>query len=286
MSTTNQDIRPSPIAGTWYSDHPIKLRSTIERYLAEAAPPSIPGDVIALIVPHAGHIYSGLTAAHAFKTVQGKVFTRVVVISPSHQYYREPILTSGHQAYATPLGIIPIDKAAVDEISQSIHTMLGFHISPVRFDEEHSLEIELPFLQVVLSMPFSLVPIMLRDQSANMTESLGKALLPLMQDQNTLLVASTDLSHFYSQKSANQLDTRFLEAVTAFDPAQIYRLAASGEGQACGLGAVAAILWAAKEVCADKVTLVDYRTSAAVTHDNSSVVGYGAVVVSRTNSPS
>jgi len=283
------DIRPSPIAGTWYSANPVKLQSSIMQYLSEARLPDIQGEIVALIVPHAGHVYSGLTAAHAFKAIEGMSFERVVVISPLHQYYPQPILTSGHQAYETPLGLIPVDLAGVEAVNAGLMASMDVQLTPLRHDQEHSLEIELPFLQCVLSEPFSLIPIMLRDQSARLAKSLGHILAGLLRQGKTLLVASTDLSHFYTRSTANRLDKTILAAMEAFDPQQLYRLAASGEGQACGLAAVAAVLWAAQDHGTDaegmhsKVTVVDYRTSADVTHDSSSVVGYGAAVITRTN---
>lgn len=281
MNSCYSDVRPSPIAGTWYSANPSKLRMSIQKFLADATPPEISGEIIALIVPHAGHIYSGLTAAHAFKLVGGMAFERVALVSPMHQYYPQPILTSGHQAYETPLGIIPIDQTGIDAVSQGLLDAVGIKMTPVRNDQEHSLEIELPFLQCVLSKSFSLVPIMLRDQSASLAKALGKALADLTEVGKTLLVASTDLSHFYAESIANRLDKSILSAVEAFDPQKLYKMAASGEGQACGLGAVAAVMWAAQKLGADKIFTVDYRTSAYVTHDRSSVVGYGAAVITK-----
>ena len=281
MSSTYKDIRPSPIAGTWYSADPHRLRASIERYLHEAQPPELTGEVVALIVPHAGHIYSGPTTAHAFKTVIGSGFERVVVISPSHHYYPQPILTSAHQAYKTPLGILPIDSEAVEAIDTGLRSELGLHLTPIRHDDEHALEIELPFVQCVLPQVSKLIPIMLRDQSARLAQGLGKILADTLRDTKTLLVASTDLSHFYTEDQANRLDQAILAEIGAFNPDGLYRLQASGEGQACGLGAAAAVLWAAQALGADKVTVVDYRTSANVTQDSSSVVGYGAAVVTK-----
>lgn len=282
MHNDYSDVRPSPIAGSWYSADPTKLCMSIEKILSDAALPDITGEIIALIVPHAGHVYSGLTAAHAFKLVENKTYERVIVVSPSHQYYHQPILTSGHQAYKTPLGVIPIDQAGVEVVNQGLMKIADTKLAQVRHDQEHSIEIELPFLQVALTKPFSLVPIMLRDQSAPLAQVLGLALANLAKAGSTLLIASTDLSHFYTESVANRLDKSILGALEAFSLRKLYNLASSGEGQACGLGAMAAVMWAALELGADKITVVDYRTSAYVTHDKSSVVGYGAAVIMKT----
>ncbi len=281
METKFTNIRPSPIAGTWYSADPSELRGSIEGYLKEAEPPDLPGEVIALIVPHAGHHYSGLVAAYAFKAILGNQYDNVAIVAPSHHYYARAFLTSAHQAYETPLGIVPIEQAAVAEISKSLQAELGIGLTSVANDEEHSLEIELPFLQCVLPKPFSLIPIMLLEQSAWAAQGIGKVLAATLQAHKTLMVASSDLSHFHPEEHANQLDRAVLAEIGAFNPEGLYALKASGAGQACGLGAIAAVMWAAKALGADQVTVVNYNTSAAVTHDRSSVVGYGAAVITK-----
>lgn len=281
MDKSYSDVRPSPISGTWYSADKEKLSATIDDYLARAKPPGIQGEVIALMVPHAGHIYSGLTAAHAYKTVRGKSFEQVVILSPSHQYYPQPLLTSAHQAYQTPLGLVPVAKEIVGQIDVRLQADMGITLSPVKRDAEHSLEIELPFLQRSLPNQFQLVPIMMRDQSAGLAKGLGMILAEVCRATQTLFVASTDLSHFYNQNQAHQLDQAVLHAVADFDIPRLYDLHASGKGQACGLGALACVMWAAKTLGANLVKVVDYRTSADVTGDKSSVVGYGAAVFTK-----
>lgn len=286
MSTSEfTDIRPSPIAGAWYPGDPADLRAEVEGFLNRATAPTINGELLALVVPHAGLIYSGLTAAHAFKSLIGLGFQRVILLSPSHQPYSQALLTSAHQAYSTPLGLVPVDRLAVDGINQLLKTTSGFSITPIRRDREHSLEIELPFLQVVLPHGFTLVPLMLVDQSSQLVSALAKAIAGYLQSlppaEKTLLVASSDLSHFYTEKQANQLDGRVLQALQAMDSAALYRLNVSGEGQACGLAPIAAVLLAARQLGANQLSIADYRTSANVTHDTSSVVGYGSAVITR-----
>ncbi len=282
---TFSDVRPSPIAGSWYPGNPSRLRSNIQEYLNEAAPPAIQGQVLALVVPHAGYIYSGLTAAHAFKYVDGADFSRIILLSPSHQYYPDPLLTSAHQAYGTPLGEVPVDRSALQAIETHLSESSGYSITPVRRDREHSLEIELPFLQVVLPSGFTLVPLMLVEQSRHLTSALAQAITRFISDPvtngRTLLIASSDLSHFYTEKQANRLDGQVLSALQNMDVSALYKLNASGAGQACGLGPIATVLLAAQELGANQLTIADYRTSAAVTHDSSSVVGYGSAVLTK-----
>lgn len=164
------DIRPSPIAGQWYPGQRDQLAASIDAYLDAKPPAEVPGTVIGLVAPHAGHIYSGPIAADAFRLVRGRSFRRVVVVSPMHSFFPQAVLTSGHDAYSTPLGTIPVDREAVEAIGKRVK------LSGVRKDPEHALEIELPFLQRALGEGFSLVPLMVRDQSAEMAEKLGGAI--------------------------------------------------------------------------------------------------------------
>ena len=278
------DPRPSPIAGSWYSGKPEVLRKAIEGFLAQAVAPAFDGQPVGLIVPHAGYIYSGLTAAHAFKVLQGSQFTRVMVLSPSHQPYRQPLLTTGHDAYTTPLGLVPVDHDALNKLHTLLNGESGLELASVRRDQEHSLEIELPFLQTVLPEGFGLIPLMMVDQSKSLVQMLSTALVKLIrsfpQEESTLLVASSDLSHFYSERVANRLDGNLAQAVREFDLESFYRNKQQGEMEACGLAPMATVLQTSHLLGAGQVTIADYRTSAAVTGDRSSVVGYLSAVIS------
>ena len=274
-------VRPSPIAGTWYSDNPDFLEQSINDYKDLAELPELPGEVIALVAPHAGYRYSGMVAGFAYKTVYGKSFDTVVIVSPMHQYHPQPLLTSAHQAYETPLGEIPLNVDKLAQINETLLSQSGLSLTPVANDQEHSLEIQLPFLQVALNGDFNLIPIMLRDQTPENARILGQALAETLQDESCLMIASTDLSHFYPEQKANQLDRQVLQAIEDFSPGDLFALKNNGQGHACGLAAVAAVLWAAQSLGADKATLLHYATSAAVTGDHSSVVGYGSAAITR-----
>jgi len=276
---TISEVRPSPIAGRWYSANPHALSESIDGYLAAAQIPPLDGSVVALIVPHAGHQYSGPVAAYAFKAVSGLKIDLVAVVSPMHQYLPHPLLTSAHQAYATPLGVIPVDCDAVAAVNEALEAALGFGLSAVAYDSEHSLEIELPFLQRVLSGPFQLLPIMMRDQAPETAHVLGQALAKTLAGRSTLLVASSDLSHFYPQQQAVQFDAAILEQVACFSPEGLFEVESQGKGFACGLAPIAAVLWAARDLGANQVQVLHHATSGDVIGDFSSVVGYGAAVV-------
>ena len=269
------DLRPSPIAGTWYPANPKSLSASIDEYLINVNLPEIHGQVIGVIAPHAGYRYSGAVAAYAFATLRGLTPDLVVVLSPFHNYHSHPLLTTKHQAYSTPLGTIEIDQTALSELQDH----LNIPITPISNDKEHSLEIELPFLQRVLKNDFKLLPIMIRAQEEFVAQQLGEALAQTLKDKNALLVASTDLSHFYEQQTANQLDREMLQRFTTLKPSSIFEAERLGKGFACGHAAVAAVEWAAQGLGANHVQVLKHATSGDVTGDHSSVVGYGAAVI-------
>ncbi len=272
--TGYKDIRPSPIAGQWYPGDPADLASNIDEMVDAAAPVDIPGEIVALIVPHAGYIYSGPTAARAFRQIKGKHYDRVVIVSPMHHLYREPVLTTTHDAYQTPLGTIPVDRETLDALTTHLP------LTPIRRDPEHSLEIELPFLQRVLDGPFKLIPLMLRDQTFDTAHRLGKALGGLLENSDsTLLVASSDLSHFYSDRQARQIDRIMVEQIGNNDPEGVIRVEDEKRAFACGRGAIATVLVAAGKLGANRVEIIDYSTSADTAGDTHSVVGYVSAIL-------
>jgi AmmeMemoRadiSam system protein B len=281
-------VRPSPIAGQWYTGNAARLAEQVDDYMDAAQLPELEGDVVALVAPHAGHIYSGPVAGYAFATIRGRAPQIVAVLSPMHHPYIEPLLTTSHNAYATPLGEVPVDHQALDRLEDHLKEALGIRLARVAHDQEHSLEIELPFLQQALDAPFQLLPVMVREQNAKIAQGLGQSLARLfahggaLADKDVILVASTDLSHFYPQHVAERLDREMLNHVEAFDPAGVMRTEEQGKGFACGRGALAAVLWAAQGLGADRVRVLQYATSGDVTGDYQRVVGYGAAVVTRT----
>ncbi len=269
------DLRPSPIAGTWYEGMPKSLAAHVDGYLAQAELPEMEGQVIGVIAPHAGHKYSGAVAGHAFAALRGLSPDLVVVLSPFHSFMPHELLTTSHQAYSTPLGNIEVNFSAMVELQE----LLDIPITPIANDKEHSLEIELPFLQRVLKNDFKLLPIMIRAQEEEIAKKLGLALARILKKKNAIIVASTDLSHFYDQQTARIFDHEMLRCFESFNPFSIFEAEYTGRGFACGHAAVAAALWAAKKLGANRVQLLKYATSGDVTQDFSSVVGYGAAAI-------
>jgi AmmeMemoRadiSam system protein B len=196
-----------------------------------------------------------------------------------HHPYYEPLLTTAHDAYRTPLGDMHVDKIALAELNIALQAELGFGLVTISNDPEHSLEIELPFLQRALKSDWKLLPIMVRAQDSHVSEGLGIALAKVLRERKFALIASTDLSHFYDQNTAVKYDRAMMDAMESFDPEGAFELERTKKGFACGLGAFTTVLWASRELGADKVEILRHATSGDVTGDYSSVVGYGAAVV-------
>lgn len=281
MMKTNLTIRPSPIAGSWYPDNPARLTGMIDSYLEQAKIPALDGEVTAVIAPHAGYQYSGRTAGYAFRAIQGLVVDVVAVVSPFHDYHPAPFLTTAHSAYGTPFGEIPVAGDLLGELDEKLQNECGAGLKPLARDMEHSLEIELPFLQRALAAEFSLLPVMVRPLTPPLAHCLGRALASVLAGRRALLVASTDLSHFYREADANELDSEMLKQIGAFSPEGVLEAEETGAGLACGAHAVAAVLWAARQMGADSVKVLHHSTSADETGDRSRVVGYGAAAVLR-----
>ena len=279
---TVQSVRPSPLAGTWYEANPQSLARTVDGYLDQAELPNLPGEIIAVIAPHAGLRYSGAVAGYAFATVRGAAPEHVAIISPMHHLYAQPLLTSAHTAYQTPLGEVPVDAELVSNLDQALRGRLNFGLTPIAKDPEHAVEIEIPFLQRAVTAGFHLLPVMMRSQTRQVAEAMGQALAETLQDKNTLLVASTDLSHFYTHEVAKRLDAAMLAQVESFSPNGVFDVYERDEGEACGIGALAAVLWAARALGADTVKVLKHATSGDVTGDFERVVGYGAAVILKT----
>ena len=275
------DVSPSALAGRWYPADPDRLARTVDQYLDQAELPEIAGEVVGVVTPHAGHQYSGAVAGHAFAAVEGLRPDLVVILSPLHQPARDPLLVTSHPAYQTPLGTVPVQHQLLDEINRSLETTSGLTLSHLARDEEHSIEIVLPFLQRALEEDFAILPIMIRRQEQELMHALTESLQQVLADRDPLLVASTDLSHFYTARQAEELDQTLIEAITSLDPKAVFRADREGTGFACGKGALATVLWASQALGANRAYHLKYSHSGRITGDNSRVVGYEAAALVR-----
>lgn len=276
-----RDVRKPVVAGTFYPGDPEVLRKTVAKLLDDADPDRPAGEIMALVSPHAGYVYSGPVAAYGYKLVSGFDYETVVVISPSHTEYFDFSSVYGGDYYSTPLGEIPIDHEVSNHISSSrdnIRISDKGHISAALGRGEHSLEVQLPFLQETLS-DFGLVAIVMGDQSEENIESLASALAKALKGRRALIVASCDLSHFHSSRAAEGLDGVFADLLADLDVRGLYRALADKSTEACGGGPVIAAARAAMLLGADRCKILRYAHSGNVTGDDSNVVGYLSAAV-------
>ena len=273
-----QSIRPSPIAGLWYSSDPRKLALEIDNYIDKADIPEIVGEIKGILAPHAGYRYSGATAGYAFQPVKGKAFDQVIILSPYHAYHPQSILCSAHQEYETPLGRIQIDKKFISEFRERLQDLYDIQITEVANDQEHSLEIEIPFLQRTLINDFSIIPLMIRTVDLVTVRNISKVLVEFISGKNVLIVMSTDLSHFYTEAEANRLDKNILDSIAGYSIEDVLQTEQKGNGYACGLGALLTGMAVTKAIGCNQVKILHHATSGEETGDLESVVGYGAAL--------
>jgi AmmeMemoRadiSam system protein B/AmmeMemoRadiSam system protein A len=270
-----EEIREPAVAGTFYPERPDILSRDVKGYLDNAKKEKIEGEIIALVSPHAGYMYSGQVAAYAFKLVEGKTFDSVVVVAPSHRVLFKGASLYGRGGYRTPLGVVPID---VELSKRMMERRKEIQFLPEAHAQEHSLEVQIPFLQVILKS-FKLIPIVMEPYlNWETCQYLAQAIAETVRGENVLLIASSDLSHFHSYEKAVQLDKIVLNHIEHFDPAGLNRDLGSGRCEACGGGPIISIMLAAKALGANKGKAVKYLNSGDVTGDRGRVVGYGAGV--------
>lgn len=263
-------IRESVIAGTWYPGHPESLKSEISRYLQRAALSPINGELVGLVVPHAGYMYSGCVAAHAYSLLRDHPFDRVLILAPSHRAYFKGASVYTPGGYRTPLGVVPLDRPMVD--------LLLKHPDLVRFvpeadAEEHSLEIQLPFLQVMLPS-FRMTPVIMGEQSFEFCEKLARVIVEASRETRLLLIASSDLSHYHAASEARRLDRVVSDCVERFDPEGLSDHLRQGDCEACGAGPMMTVMIASRLLGANKSKVLQYANSGDVTGDTRRVVGY------------
>ena len=273
-----KDVRPSVLAGTWYPGSQDALAKSIAGYISRVKPPHIDGKLKAVIVPHAGHRYSGQVAAHAYRLLEGSQFRRVILVGPSHRVGFKGVSVNLQSGYKTPLGVVAVDQKMAKRILDAGRYIRWLRKAHAR---EHCLEIQLPFLQTVLN-DFQIVPILMGQQDYTTCSRLADTLVQVMGSaEDTLVLASSDLSHFYPYERARALDLEFIKRVKGFDPEGLARDLSAGKCKACGGGPVITTLLAARKLRADQAVVLNYANSGDVTGDHKSVVGYMSAALFR-----
>lgn len=282
IATPPAAVRNAAVAGKFYPASPRALQQTVDDLLAQPRLKNPPQDLIAVLAPHAGYIYSGGVAAHAYKLLQSRAPQVVVVIAPSH-FQRFPFISLfGGRAYVTPLGEIAVAQNLVQELLQSdacfISSGLGHEARGAR--AEHAVEVQLPFLQRALPH-CALLPIIMGELSWELCETLARQLAALARKHSLLFIASSDLSHYHSATEAQALDQHCLGLLLAGEAKKLYEAFVARACEACGAGPILATMLATQMLGANKTDLLCYDHSGTVSGDFDYVVGYAAVSFSR-----
>jgi MEMO1 family protein len=270
-------IRKSPIAGSWYPSSATELSAEVDRYLAradveDASDISLGGELVALIAPHAGLMYSGPVAAHAYRLLRHHGFDVVVLVGPSHFVAFDGVAIVRSGGFETPFGVVPIDASCTAALSAAT-TIVREH--PAAHAREHSLEMQLPFLQRV-APDATIVPLVMGYQTPQTAQTLANALATVVHGRRALLVASTDLSHYHDRPTAARLDGTIIDCVTRFDADALQDALDIQPEHACGGGPTVAVMRAAELLGARHSAVLNYADSGDVSGDTSAVVGYMA----------
>lgn len=269
-----KNVRPPQVAGYFYSADPAILRAEIERTLEDSGKQDILQNIFGIVSPHAGYTYSGQTAAYSYNQLRGKSYKRVVIISPSHTEYFPGVSIFNGDAYETPFGILDVDKEFADKLVENSKSIF---LGSQGHRKEHALEVQLPFLQTVLK-DFKIVPIVMGDQGNIYIDELAKNLANIADD-DTLIVASSDLSHFHSKDEADHLDSVVEERINNFDFENLQKDLAEHNCEACGGGPVIAMMKAAALKKINHSVVLHRSDSGDVTGDTKEVVGYLSAVI-------
>ena len=266
-----QQIRKPVVKGAFYPDSPRILSERITQFLDWATVKRTDRDILALISPHAGYDYSGSVAAYGYKLIKDRPIQTVIIIGPSHYEYFDGISVYPQGAWQTPLGNVPVDTELAEALIKT-HPEISFY-EPA-FSREHSIEVEIPFLQMVLDN-FKLVPIVMGKFSYENCQLLCQAILELTKDRkDILLIASTDMSHYHPYEEACKIDNLTIKELDNLNPESLYSKLVTEECELCGRAAVIATLLYAKAKGADKIEVLKYANSGDITGDKSRVVGY------------
>ncbi|MFH1857015.1 MAG: AmmeMemoRadiSam system protein B [Candidatus Omnitrophota bacterium] len=272
------DKLPNAI-GAFYPAGQDELRSMVDGFLKKAEPPEIKGTVIALISPHAGYIYSGQTAAYGYKALKDKKFDTVIIIAPSHYIYFDGFSVYPEGNFMTPLGEIEVDSELAGKIISKSEKIFFKNDA---FKKEHSLEVQLPFLQRTFS-DFKIVPVISGNASYENYLILADAVASSIDHKKKILIiASTDLSHFHSYEEAENLDSAAIDTIEKMEPEFLFNEIKNNRLEMCGGAAVISAMLIAKRLGADNTRLLKYANSGDVTSNKSSVVGYASMVILKT----
>ena len=270
-------MRAAAVAGTWYPGSAPALKRAVEGHLSLARPDVAPefDELVAVIAPHAGLVYSGPVAAWAYELVRRYAFDVLVLVGPSHFVRFDGVSIYPAGGFESPFGPVWIDEPCATAIMQATPTVREL---PTAHGREHSLEMQIPFIQCVAPQA-TIVPLLMGVQSDEAARTLGEALASALPQRRALLVASSDLSHYHDAATAARMDEVVMDCVARFDPDGLQEALDRQPGHACGGAPMVAVMRAARALGARDAAVLKYADSGDVSGDKSCVVGYMAAAI-------
>jgi AmmeMemoRadiSam system protein B/AmmeMemoRadiSam system protein A len=273
VSKNSPGIRKPAVSGKFYPADPTKLEIMVKGFINSAKAKVASTEIRGIIVPHAGYIYSGKTAGYGFKILKGREFSTVVLLGPSHHKFLKRLTGCEHKSWTTPLGEVEVDFELLKKLKREIKLDIDNQV----FLPEHSLEVEIPFLQQVLKGKFKILPLLINDYRIETLRPIAAKLSKILKNRpGVLLVMSTDMSHYVSSSRAREMDSLVSQTLANNDLKKLQQILTSGQGQLCGAGGVMLGLMTLNELGRLDIERIHYSHSGMSTGDNSRVVGYGA----------
>jgi len=272
-------IRKPVVAGQFYPGRKDDLKNMIKtciehKYGPGSQPIESSQKVFGIICPHAGYVYSGPTACHSYKSISSQNPELAIVIGPNHFGVGKDAATMIDAQWETPLGMVQVDSESAKEIAEKSKFI---EIDEYSHSQDHSLEVQIPMLQSILSNEFQILPIILRSQDIETARDVGNAVSEIAKKKNAIIVASSDFTHYEENSFAHLQDKALIEPILKMNIERFYQVLIEKRVTACGYGAMASTMVACKNLGATKGELLSYATSGDVSGDTESVVGYGAI---------
>jgi len=268
-------IRKALFAGSFYDSSSTRLKVEIETWLSSAAIPEITTEIIGVVCPHAGFMYSGLCAAHSYKLLSKKNFKTAVIIHPSHKGNHFSFSVSPFKIYETPLGNLKLN----DEIAETLFAKGAEVIDNWYHQNEHSMEVQLPFLAYI-KPDVKIVPVMIGNQTPEVSKKLSEVLSGFINEE-TVVIVSTDLSHYHSAPDAEKMDRTLIENIISLNTESFYNNIKLGTTEACGFSGILTLMDMAKKQPDSGFIELLYTHSGVASGDFGQVVGYLSAVLTR-----
>ena len=272
-------IREPVVAGQFYPDGKEDLEKMITYCYGHKYGPGTESikpskKIFGIICPHAGYVYSGPTACHSYKSISSQHPELAIIIGPNHFGIGQDAATMIDATWRTPLGLVEVDSESAQEIEKNSRII---KIDNYSHSQDHSLEVQVPMLQSVLSNEFQILPIILLAQDLETARDVGNTISEIAKKKNSIIIGSSDFTHYEENSFAHLQDKALIEPILDMDVERFYHVLKEKRVTACGFGAIASTIIACKNLGATKGELLSYATSGDISGDKDSVVGYGAI---------